>query len=257
MSDQTSTTTPSREQYEEALGRSAAYDLLSLAFLYPKEGTVALLTERASRMTSVASRLGWVQVAQSVEKLLRDLGSINDEILLNDYLRIFGHTISNDCPPYEGEYGQAHIFQMSKTLADLKTFYHAFGVAPNPELKDRWDHVGVEMEFMHLLTLKEAYAQLHNHGEDKVLLCRRAQQTFMTEHLASWLNTFAQRLGKKAGRGSAYRSLAQLVERYMDRELQAFGLGASPLSQSTEPLAEEKDDECYASPILSDAAQEG
>lgn len=133
-------------------------------------------------------------MADALQQAGRQLNTLSDAGLEKEYLSVFGHIISTDCPPYETEYDQAHVFQKSQTLADLSTFYQAFGVGLNPDLKERLDHISVEMEFMSLLTAKEAYAYLHDHGEDKAALCQRAQKGFLATHLAVWIKTFVHRL---------------------------------------------------------------
>jgi DMSO reductase family type II enzyme chaperone len=240
--------------HEELLFRSAVYELLSLAFLHPEQGTAALLTENAGQIAQAASKLGWRNIEAALEQLSHHLSSLDDAMLVDQHTAIFGHTISSDCSPYEGEYGQAHVFQKSHTLADLNTFYRAFGVTPNPALKDRPDHVSVEMEFMHLLTLKEAYAQLHNHGEDKVLLCRQAQEAFFSNHLANWVREFAHQVTRKTGRDSVYGSLARLLDVHINRESEALRSPSEPPSPVSGPILAEDDQERYACPISCDAA---
>ncbi len=197
--------------HDEALARSAVYELLSMAFLYPEGESAAQVAEAARTLTPLASSLGWPQVKLALDDVSQQAGQLTEPAFREQYSRVFGHIISADCAPYEAEYGQAHVFQKSHTLADLRAFYNAFGVAPNPELKERQDHISVEMEFMSLLALKEAYALQNNHGEDKVALCRRAQESFLSNHLASWVGIFAQRLTKKAGGEGVYVSLAHLL----------------------------------------------
>ena len=243
--------------YEEALGRSAIYDLLSLAFLYPQKGTAAPLAESARMMASMASRLGWQDMESTLEQVYRNLASLNDDTLLTGYTELFGHSVSGDCPPYEGEYGQNHIFQKSQTLADLNTFYKAFGVEPNPQVKDRLDHISVEMEFMHLLTLKEAYAQLNNHGEDKVRLCREAQRAFLEQHLGDWIKEFATQVSRKSETGPLYSSLAHLLENYIQAELDSFQINAKRSHQTTLPLEEQQEQDCEGCPLFVDLAKEG
>jgi hypothetical protein len=119
-------------------------------------------------------------------------------------------------------------------------------VGVNPELKDRLDHVSIEMEFMHLLTLKEAYARLYHHGEDKVLLCRQAQEAFLANHLANWVKAFAKRLSRKAANSEVYASVARLLNVYMDGEFKRFGLNSSPLTLSAAPDSPEDYQECEA-----------
>ena len=167
--------------------QSAVYELLSLAFLYPKEGASKQLLDGARELRSAMTLEDRRPFGGLLDTLCGELQSCDDGGLEDEYIEVFGHTLSTDCSPYESEYGQAHVFQKSHTLADLSTFYQAFGVSINPELKDRLDHISVEMEFMHLLTLKEAYARGNGHGEDKALLCRQAQEKFLANHLGTWI----------------------------------------------------------------------
>lgn len=243
--------------YEVALMRSAQYQLLSLAFLYPGDRVVVQLVEVAHKASKMASSLGYLEARDALDRLSQDLRPLTDEVLLSEYTEVFGHAISSDCPPYEGEYGQAHIFQKSQTLADLNTFYKAFGVTVSPDLKDRSDHISVEMEFMHLLTLKEAYAQLQNHGEEKVQLCREAQGAFLSDHLAPWVKSFSERLIKRARSGSIYASFVHLLQAHMNSEFKSLGIDVPSGRVMSEPLVSEDDRGCDGCPIAFSGDQEG
>ncbi|MEE9285837.1 MAG: molecular chaperone TorD family protein [Dehalococcoidia bacterium] len=217
------------ETHEQAPVRSGIYQLLATAFLYPdpETGGVARLTEASGRLAKDASQVGPAQVAPALRRVKAALKARTDDALLQDYIKVFGHGASDDCSPYEGEYDQAHVFQKSQTLADLNASYHAFGVAPSPQIKERFDHVSVELEFMRLLTLKEGYAELHGHGEDKLRICRDAQRAFLASHLGPWVLSFARRVERKAGAGSAYGPLARLLEAHIEAEMAMFRLPAS------------------------------
>ncbi len=238
-------------QQPEPKIRSAAYELLSLAFLYPKEGASTELLDGARELRSATTVEGRRPFGGLLDTLCGKLQSRGDSGLENEYIEVFGHTLSTDCSPYESEYGQAHVFQKSHTLADLSTFYHAFGVSLNPELKDRLDHVSVEMEFMHLLTLKEAYARGNGHGEDKALLSRQAQETFLANHLGTWIKRFADRVARKTGGSGVYGALAGLLDAHMDAEFLRFRLDPETLSraQPTDP----PEDDLGCNPFTTDA----
>lgn len=237
---------------DEALARSAMYELLSLPFLYPEPGAVALLLASCRAVATATGERDWAMVAAVLAEVTQRLGAVSDEMLLNEYITVFGYGIAGDCPPYEGEYGAANIFQRSQTLASVNSFYATFLVSLNRDFKDHADHVSVELEFMHLLTLKEAYAYLHDHGTDNILVCRQAQQAFLTQHLAGWIKAFASRVRHKAGEASLYGLLARLLDTYMDREFESFQIGSPVTCPAAIPgLAEslktwaDDDQTCY------------
>ncbi len=238
--------------WEQALARSAVYELLSLAFLYPEDGSVEQLTEKTTTVAAQASRLGWSELEQPLQNAGSLLSELTHDALVTSYVDVFGHGVASDCPQYEGEYEQAHVFQKSQTLAHLNAFYAAFGVEANPDLKERTDHISVELEFMHLLTMKEAHAQLNNHGPDKVLLCRDAQKAFLEGHLAPWIKSFVKRVSRKAGGEGAYGALAHLLDVHMSDECRIFGLRPAPSHQTIIPVVQEEDLDCAECPVLAE-----
>ncbi len=229
--------------WELPLARSILYEAVSLAFLYPQAGNRALLLQKALEAVQAADEAGRPELAQAARGLASSLEGVSEDALLEQYIDIFGHGVSKDCPQYEGEYDETHIFLKSQTLASLSAFYTAFGVEVNPELRDRLDHISVELEFMHLLAYKEAYAGLHGHGEDKVHLCQQAQVSFLTEHLGSWVKSFIRRVGRKTGQGTPYAAAVQLLDAHMKTDFGAFNIKPAPSRQIIIPLEEEGSDE--------------
>jgi DMSO reductase family type II enzyme chaperone len=210
------------------------YEVLSLAFLYPDDGTLERLRNATGALLRDAANADGEGPRASIGRLSGILDAIDREQAENEYVDVFGHTISTDCPPYEAEYGQAHVFQKSQTLAGLNAFYDAFGVAPNPALKERADHISVEMDFMHFLTLKEGYARANGHGADKVDLCRRAQESFLANHLGSWTEAFTQRLAAKSNGSGLYGVLAETLDAFMGSEFNEFELDPDPLAPAAD-----------------------
>ncbi|MBO94045.1 MAG: hypothetical protein CMI32_03990 [Opitutales bacterium] len=230
---------------QEALGRSAIYELASLAFLYPAAGTLELLTAKTEQAEQVDSP----ELANAFKQLAAELSLLDEATLLHEYVSVFGHSMASECSLYEEEYANSEIFMKSGSLADLKGFYAAFGVKPDPELKDRLDHVGVELEFMHLLTFKEAYARHHGHGPEKVAVCREAQVNFLKNHLAPLVKALARRLSQKTGGQGFYSSLGRLLDLQIDREMDLLGLEIPSPSRKRPTEPEEIDDECGAPPL--------
>lgn len=208
-----------------ALARGNVYRLLSQAYLYPSEEFFALL-----RSGAFAHELDRAIKALLAVKNDRDLkrctdsmiaalskaapGSLSD--LRSEYHYVFGHTIPKDCPPYETQCGMADVFQQTQGLSDISGFYRAFGL--EAKSLERLDHISVELEFMHFLCCKQAYALESNHGKEKVEICVEAQKKFLQQHLGKWVFAFAKLLKKKKN-SEFYTTLAELTESFISFEL--------------------------------------
>ena len=234
--------------WERALARSAVYEYLSIAFLYPE---AQLLEALQGDGETAAELLGLLYGDEGRTHLLSFASAVRSQTLTGlreEFTDAFGHIVSTDCPPYEGEYGQAHIFHKSHSLADLSGFFKAFGLEPDPGLKDRLDHISVELEFMHFMSLKEAHALRQRHGNAKVEICRKGQRSFLEQHLGYWACSFAGRLSELAG-GGAYASLARGLDYFVRAEMLARELPVGPrLPVVPEPRADE-DPSCYSCPL--------
>lgn len=205
------------EAIQQTMARNRIYRLLAAAFLYPDEALVAGLRE------------GWAETAESpptlpdgegvsLSKALTSAATagLSLDALQAQYRQTFGHTISQECPPYETQYGSAHLFQQAQKLGDIAGFYRAFGVEVSDRAKERLDHIAVELEFMAFLTLKEAYAFTH-HGEEQASICREGEQRFLEEHLGRWAPIFARLLARRAQQGF-YREMATFLEAFIHTE---------------------------------------
>ncbi|MCI0341325.1 MAG: molecular chaperone TorD family protein [Planctomycetales bacterium] len=144
-------------------------------------------------------------------------------------------TLTPDCPPYETQYGSAHIFMQTTDLADIAGFYRACGLGA-PE-KERVDHLAVELEFLGFLARKEEHARATGrcHRAEE---CRAMQTAFFRDHLGRWAPAFARRF---ASRDPA---LARSLEGWLAREREDLGLAAEAarlvdLVPAADPAAED------------------
>lgn len=221
----------------EAMVRGGIYRLLSVAFLYPTEEVLRSLSRLETRDERLEQHRFWT--------LLSSLQShVSLDALQAEYRQVFGHTISQECPPYETEYGSAHLFQQAQRLGDIAGFYRAFGLEVSDRAKERLDHIAVELEFMGFLAFKEAYALSH-HGEEKASICREAERRFLEEHLGRWAPLFAKLLGRKAQEGF-YRELASFLEAFITSECRC--LEARPFAfheGDLKPIAFEPEGACF------------
>ena len=207
------------------LARMNIYQFLSHAFLYPEEELYSSLKEQgfARELKTCFKSLSNIPlntIAEQVDCLCSSVVNMSLEDMQSEFCRIFGHTISTECPPYETEYGKAHVFQQSQSLGDISGFYKAFGLEASDKIRERPDYISTELEFMYFLIFKENFAREHNKTEEAEI-CYDAQKKFLKEHLGTWIPLFVQFLSKKAGKGF-YRMLASLTENFLRSEVEFF-----------------------------------
>jgi DMSO reductase family type II enzyme chaperone len=133
------------------------------------------------------------------------------------FLEAFDPAVAREaCSLHEAAHAGEH---RSTLFEELVRFYAHFGLARR-ESAELPDHVGVELEFMHFLTAREAAAGAR--GED-VRGLRLAQRDFLARHLS--------RLAAAIARGAHakhphYAALGSALERFVAAELCALGGGA-------------------------------
>ena len=219
--------------------RSRIYHLLSQAFLYPNEGNWTLFKNgfvEELRNSISYLLLNYTKEAGEengkAEKILNNLESLDKEIkklkgyplseLQGHFIKIFTHTISQECPPYETQFGikADQVFQKCNEMGDIAGFYRAFGldVSDSEVLRERVDHISVEFEFMYFLACKEAYGLENKDAQDKIAIVTDAQKKFVREHIAMWVPLFTKFLEKKAKTGF-YKETSQFTRAFVEQEI--------------------------------------
>jgi TorA maturation chaperone TorD len=172
-----------------------------------------------------AAHIGAEVVTRGLEGCLDSLASLLSSVDLDTlqahYHRVFGHVSVPDCPTYESAYMGSNLFQQVQVMSDVAGFYRAFGFEVSDTYRERVDQLAVEMEFMHVLAYKEAFALVH-HSRDKVAICRRGQRRFWGDHLGRWLAPLARLLKDKAGEGF-YGELALVLAAFAEFEAVILG----------------------------------
>ncbi len=222
---------------EQAHARSALYHYLSTLYVYPDSASWQLLHDSSpGDLERVRSVLGWS--ARGFTCLPERLQAMTAEQFVGEHVAIFGHTAAGELRPYEADYGTHHVFQETQCLADVSGFYRAFGLEPSDTRRERPDHIAVELEFMHVLALKEAYALLHEWGENADL-CGQAGIGFLRDHLGRWAPSFLKQLRDRAG-GGIFELIADITADCVKAHCHDVGvdLGANdlePAPASAEP----------------------
>ena len=207
-----------KSELDGLLEEARAYQLVASGFMYPDKKWL----ESFSAFLSVRKD----EHATSISELERSLNnSFNQSLdehtiegMEEEYNRLFtaGETVL--APLYETEYAMDTIFAKTKELADLNGFYIAFGLELGKDSNnERPDHVSIELEFMAMLLIKEAYAR--NEGwDEKANLCLEARKKFLKDHIGRWGPTFCTMVKHKT-EIEFYKVLAGLTFDLINKDL--------------------------------------
>ena len=237
---------------ENLLTRSAMYQILSSCFLYPIEKNLSILKSpdfqehKKNMMLCYGDLDDSRELKRCLDEVQKSYNGASIETLQKIYQRIVGHTISKECPLYETQYGAAHVYQQVHELGDIQGFYKAFGLDISDIEKERCDHVSVELEFMHFLLYKQAYA-LENHGDEKAQICVDAQKKFLKEHVGKWVPLFAVLFGRKAEEGFYY-ALSALTKEFLRLEMKLMDVKTEMFKESdlNQEMVAGAPDECLS-----------
>ena len=215
-----------------ALARAQAYGLLARAFGRPDAAFEADVTEGGfgGALAEALAALGHPELATAAA----GAGGGPEGPLAAEFARLFNPSVHANCPPYGTEYTGAHVFMRAQQLADVAGFYRAFGLRVAADFRERPDHIATELEFMQVLSLKEALA-LARKERAHAGICRRAQARFLREQLGRWLAPYCQRLATLDAAGF-YARLAGLARDFAAKD--AARLGVEPQIGIAPPVAE-------------------
>ena len=190
---------PLQTQIDTAVARSFLHHFIAKLFEYPTAETWAWLvdSETIKAFSFAAAALNLTNAGANPASALR---SSRFESFLDAHLAAFGHAARGPVPMNEIEYGDLKadpLFQPHR-LADLAAFYRAFGLEVTSDASERQDHICLELEFMSVLAVKEAFALEHQLDNESLSICRAAQKNFLREHLGRWTPAFTRRVERTA-----------------------------------------------------------
>ncbi len=193
---------------ENAIRRAQIYGYLAETFLYPRDNW----TEDGPLAAAIVRSLGWPAAVPEIPP-------VSLAALQAAYRQTFGAAGSL---AYETEYGLPHEYRQSQEMADIAGFYRAFGFHVGGKVRERADHVAVELEFMHALALKEAVA-LDQGTAEQTEICIDGQRQFLGDHLGHWIDLFAQSVVHNAP-DSLYGPLARFAAAFVAADAERLGV---------------------------------
>jgi TorA maturation chaperone TorD len=157
--------------------------------------------------------------------------------MVSGYVRLFGHSLRGRVCPYEVEYGKREPISQAHELSDVGGFYRAFGLEPSGKATERWDHVAVELEFVELLSMKEAYA-LETRQEEMYELTRHALKRFVREHLGFFGIALGSALEEEEPQGF-YGRTGKLMGSFLTAVSAELGVPAGPRTLPMSPVEDD------------------
>lgn len=228
------------ENIEGLLSASQIYQFLSTCLLEPNKKTLALLNnkEYMDEVKSCLAQHGNGELSETFKELHEGLKNADVETLTQGYRNTFGGaTVAMDCPPYEMYFSGSHIWQQTQDLSDISGFYKAYGIEIEDDKSSsrRWDHIAVELEFLHFLTYKLAYA-IENHGDEEQESCLSGKKKFLNAHIGRWIHAFSKSVFKKSPE-AFYRQAAKLANSFVHIEMKKLNVDAEEIDeyQGNEP----------------------
>ncbi|QWR77568.1 TorD/DmsD family molecular chaperone [Candidatus Magnetomonas plexicatena] len=204
-----------------AVVRSRIYGLLAAGFRQMSEEHFQQLSEHY--VSSWKEVVGFLaadegQLLPLVDSLSEALKAGNYSDLYDEYNSLFLSFGRTFVTPYEMERMKdtpQHSLTSQAELADVAGFYGAFGLDTSASVPERVDHISTELEFMHVMALKEA-AALEEGDPEHLEIVRHGQQKFMTDHLGRWVNRFTDAVVAVGDTGSFYYTLAKILSIWIE-----------------------------------------
>jgi TorA maturation chaperone TorD len=209
------------ERISVHLARGRVFDILSRAFSYPWNRKFFRPKSLLAPMDIVlVDEDDWNQAKSIVDGFSNYLPKMTIKQVQQEYVRVFGHAVSMECPPYEMQYGtEGGIQSQTDVLIQLGGFFETFGFElPRNRSKERLDHISIELAFMYYMCFRTAYGIQNDHEERKIGVLLSSMKKFMRNHLGRWAPLFCIFASRKAERG-LYKDLSDLLALFLRNEI--------------------------------------
>lgn len=186
-------------EYAKARERADWYNLLAECFYPPEEPFLHMIQEWSSR------------IGESDFVLPRKIPELVE--LQRDFARLFVGPFEVLAPPYGSIYLEGEKTIYGDSTQDVVRRYNEEGL--EVRIKEPPDHVAIELEYLYLLSYREAEA-LKAENEEKAAVYRDKQADFLASHLGVWFPIFAQKVMEHAETGF-YKKIAAATDSYIQQ----------------------------------------
>lgn len=213
--------------------RGLGWGTLSVLLRYPTAGLIEALRSGAVAK-DLEEAVGWldrdrelfVEPLAMLGEACQALADQDPAQLLTrlevEYARLFVGPGSVPASPYESVYvdrdpSSGRPVVGWATSATVEALYRSHALHPSDQHPDLPDHIATELEFLYALCRSEGDAWANDDATQAKEL-RRAQQSFITDHLHPWVGEFCRRL-TAAAREPVYPAVAGFLDQFVRVEL--------------------------------------
>jgi TorA maturation chaperone TorD len=203
------------------LARGRIYDIMSRALSYPWNRKFFRPKSLLEPMDVVmVDEEDWQRVKSIIDGFSKYLPQMTVKQVQGEYVHVFGHAVSMECPPYEMQYGtEGGIQSQTDVLIQLGGFYETFGFElPRKQSKERVDHISVELAFMYYMCFRAAYGIEEGHEERKIGVIQSSMKKFIRNHVGRWIPLFCIFASRKAERG-LFKDIVDILGIFVKNEV--------------------------------------
>jgi len=204
------------------LARGRIYEILARALGYPWNRKFFRPKKVLEPMdVLLVDENDWESLQGIIDRFGDYLPKMAMKQVQSEHIRVFGHAVSQECPPYEMQYGtEGGVNSQTDVLIQIGGFYDTFGyqVPDKGPTRDRIDHLSIELQFMAFCCHREAYGIENGHDEKQLAVIRGGQKKFIRNHLGRWVPLFCLFSARKAERG-LYKDLSDILSIFIKNEI--------------------------------------
>ena len=186
-----------------AVSRSSAYAIFSLLMSSPHE-----ISPREKIIQIKSPELPY---RYDIGKIVSDFNTLEDDTLKSQFSALF--EIGDHGPPIPIR-EDLFLNQPAKLKEDLVRFYEHFGYELNEDFQWQMDHLSIQLEFMHFLTMGELEEK-----KDK-LSYQLGQFDFAQKHLINWVPQLAEQLSVLSKEDEIYAKISIELKTFLEHDLE-------------------------------------
>ena len=208
------------ERISLQLARGRCYDILSSAFSYPWNRKFFRPKSLLEPMDiAIVDEEDWNHVKSILEGISKYLPKMTIKQAQQEFIRVFGHAVFMECPPYEMQYGtEGGIQSQTDVLIQLGGFYETFGFdQPRNRTRERVDHISIELAFMFFMCFRTAFGIQNGHEERNISVLTSSMKKFIRNHIGRWGPLFCIFTSRKAERG-LYKDIVDILAIFLRNE---------------------------------------